>query len=226
MKQSDAVKFLYRDLEIVSSDLVLKDYDQVFEEEMQEFFPFNETIMDWLVKLYASEKYASFDEHKLSLYYEKDHPFLFIRDLAHINSWNLGHTSVERRDHITGLMFSGTPQYAMEATFAMCRPSRIGEPVSQWFDFKQAMNNAELAPLSDVSAQAWKAGAMFFLYFHLSGDAQNINRDELVELMEPYRETVDIAMHEGDQRLRQELGRITRMLRGDNTQEMLDRFHV
>ena len=108
MKQSDAVQFLYRDLKVATSNLVLENYDQVFEEEMREYFPFNDTIMDWLTNLYKSEKYGAFDENKLSLYFEKDHPFLFIRDMAHMNCWNLGYQRADRRDHITGMMFSET----------------------------------------------------------------------------------------------------------------------
>lgn len=222
MKQSDAVQFLYRDLQIVTSNLSFKDYDLIFEEEMQEYFPFNETIMEWLRKLYASEKYSAFDEHKLSLYYEKDHPFLFIRDLAHMNSWKLGFERQERRDHITGLMFSSNPLYALEATFCLCRPSQIGKEVSSWFDFKQAMTNLEKASPSEWKSQAWKACSMFYLYFHLSQDSDSIDRNDLLELISPYQETLETALIEGGEDLRQECGIITRVVRGQSAQTLLD----
>ncbi len=222
MKQSDAIQFLYRDLTVATSNLVLNSYDQVFEEEMQEYFPFNETIMDWLADLYKSEKYSSFDENKLSLYFEKDHPFLFIRDMAHMNCWNLGYQRKDRRDHITGLMFSGNPTYALEATLCLCRPSLINDKQSQWFDFKQAMTNLELTPATDLDAQAWKACGLFYLYFHLSGEGQNINREELLELLSPYMEAIEIAMYEGSEELRQECGRITRMVRFQDSQTLMD----
>lgn len=222
MKQSDAVQFLYRDLKVVTSSLALENYDSVFEEEMREYFPFNETIMDWLTNLYKSEKYGAFDENKLSLYFEKDHPFLFIRDMAHMNCWNLGYKRADRRDHITGLMFSSNPIFALEATLCICRPSLINEKQSTWFDFKQAMTNLETAPTDSVDAQAWKACALFYLYFQLSEDGQSVKREELIELLEPYIETIEIAMYEGSQDLRQECGRITRVIRAEDTQTMLD----
>ena len=221
MKQSDAVQFLYRDLKTVTSDLVMKDYDRVFEEEMEEYFPFNDTIMNWLKDLYKSEKYGSFDESKLSLYFEKDHPFLFIRDLAHMNCWNLGYRRKDRRDHITGLMFSGNPSYALEATLALCRPSLINEETSQWFDFKQAMTNLETVPTDDMLLQGWKACANYYLYFQLS-QGQPINREELYELLEPYIESIEVAQHEGSEALRQECGRLTQALRWQDTKTMMD----
>lgn len=222
MKQSDAVQFLYRDLKVVSTDLVLGSYNQVFEEEMQEYFPFSETVMDWLRQLYKSEKYMAFDENKLSLYFEKDHPFLFIRDMAHMNCWNLGYKRADRRDHITGMMFSENRSFALEATLCLCRPSLINETQSQWFDFKQAMTNLELAASSRLDEQAWKACALFYLYFHLSGEGQNIDRMDLLDLLEPYRETIEIAMYEGDQSLRQECGLITSLIRSENSQTLMD----
>ena len=222
MKQSDAVQFLYRDLQVASSHLALSSYDQVFEEEMREYFPFNETIMNWLSELYKSEKYSAFDEDKLSLYFEKDHPFLFVRDMAHMNCWNAGYKRSDRRDHITGLMFSSNPTFALESTLCLCRPSMINEKQSQWFDFKQAMTNLELASTTDLDAQAWKACGLFYLYFHLSDDGQNINREELMDLLEPYMETMEIAMYEGDQALRQECGQVTRMMRFQDSQTMMD----
>ena len=112
MKPSYLIQLLYRDFNLVTSELVLPSYDQVFEQEMREYFPFNETIIHWLMDLYGSEKYACFTETNLSFYFEKEHPFLFIRDLAHINGWNMGHRGDERRNHITGLMFSEKPLYA------------------------------------------------------------------------------------------------------------------
>lgn len=221
MKQSDAIQFLFRDLQVVTSHLVMPSYELVFEEEMNEYFPFNDTIMEWLTKLYKSEKYSAFDENKLSLYFEKEHPFLFIRDLAHLNSWNLGYRRKDRQDHITGLMFSENHQYSLEATFCLCRPSLVTEPTSQWFDFKQAMNILEFTPKDDVLAQAWKACALYYLYFQLS-DGQPIKRDEIFELVEPYLETIEIALHEGSQSLRQECGRITRSIRCQDSRTLLD----
>lgn len=221
MKQSDAIQFLYRDLQVVTSDLNLESYDVIFEEEMEDYFPFNETIMDWLTKLYQSEKYGAFDEDKLSLYFEKDHPFLFIRDLAHINCWNRGYRRKDRKDHITGLMFSGNPSYALEATLAICRPSLIEESTSQWFDFKQAMANLDYSPQDSVLVQAWKACALYFLYFQLS-QGQPINREELLDLLDPYRESIEIAMYDGNEALRIECGRVTKFLRYDDTKTILD----
>jgi len=222
MKQSDAVQFLYRDLKVVSTHLALDEYDRVFEEEMREYFPFNDTIMEWLQKLYKSEKYGSFDENKLSLYFEKDHPFLFVRDMAHMNCWNMGYKRKDRRDHITGMMFSENPDFALEATLCLCRPSLINEEQSQWFDFKQAMTNLELAPQANHDAQAWKACALFYLYFHLSGSEQSVSREELLELLDPYRETIEIALHEGDEFLRQECGRVTGLMRTQTSQTFMD----
>jgi hypothetical protein len=222
MKQSDAVQFLYRDLQVVTSRLVMDNYDLVFEEEMQEYFPFNDTIMDWLKKLYQSEKYGSFGEKQLSLYYEKEHPFLFIRDLAHINSWNQGYYRKERRDHITGLMFSESRTYALEATYALCKPSMIKEDQSQWFDFKQAMQNLEQAPMSNMDAQAWKACSLFYLYIYLSRDGQEINRQDLIDLLEPYIETLEVALYEGDDTLKQECQLVTQVMRTEDTQTFLD----
>lgn len=221
MKQSDAVQFLFRDLKVVTSHLNLSSYEQVFEEEMNEYFPFNETIMEWLTRLYQCEKYSAFDENKLSLYFEKEHPFLFIRDLAHLNCWNLGYKRKDRQDHITGLMFSSNLNYALEATFCLCRPSLVSESTSQWFDFKQAMNILEQAPQNDFNIQAWKACSLYYLYFQLS-EGQTIRRDELFELLEPYIETIEIAIHEGSQSLRQECRRITRAIRYQETRTMLD----
>ncbi len=227
MKQSDAVQFLYRDLQIVTSHLRVKDYDHLFEEEMREYFPFNDNIMVWLKNLYSSEKYSAFDEEKLSLYYEKEHPFLFIRDLAHMNSWNKGFQSSERKDHITGLMFSSTPQYALEATLCLCRPSLIHLQQSQWFDFKQAMTNLELAAQSDWTQQAWKACALFYLYFHLSDSSDNLFKEELKELVEPYEKTIEMALFEGTPDLKGECLRLSQMLSENTTSKtMLDGFKL
>lgn len=222
MKQSGAVQFLYRDLKVVTSRLALENYDSIFEAEMEEYFPFNETIMKWLSELYKSEKYGAFDKNKLSLYFEKDHPFLFIRDMAHMNCWNLGYRRGDRRDHITGLMFSSNPTFALEATLCLCRPSLIDETPSSWFDFKQAMTNLETTAKDNINAQAWKACAMFYLYFQLSQDGQSVSREELLELLEPYLETIEIAILEGNEDLRQECGRITRLIRAQDFQTILD----
>ena len=224
MKQSDAVQFLYRDLKVVTSNLVLDRYDMVFEEEMKEYFPFSDAVMKMLGDLYKSEKYGSFDENKLSLYFEKEHPFLFVRDMAHMNCWNLGYHRKDRRDHITGMMFSENRVVALEATLCLCRPSLIDQTQSQWFDFKQAMTNIEYASPSSLDEQAWKACALYYLYFHLSGDGQNISREELLELIDPYRETIEIALYEGDQVLRQECGRITNFIRNRQTLTLSDRL--
>ncbi len=222
MKQSDAVQFLYRDLKVTTTHLALDSYDQTFEEEMQEYFPFNQTTMDWLGTLYKSEKYGAFDENKLSLYFEKEHPFLFLRDMAHMNCWNMGYHKADRRDHITGLMFSGNATFALEATLCLCRPSLIGAQQSQWFDFKQAMTNLETASQLSLDAQAWKACALVYLYFHLSADGQSVQRDELLELLEPYMETLEIAMYEGSESLRQECGRVTSLVRYQDNQTLMD----
>lgn len=215
MKQSDAVQFLYRDLKVVTSDLLMDSYDLVFEEEMEEYFPFNANIMEWLGELYKSEKYGAFDESQLSLYYEKEHPFLFIRDLAFMNSWNMGYQRKDRLDHITGLMFSETPTYSVEATLCLCRPSLISEPVSQWFDFKQAMNNLEKIPEDDLFLQAWKACALYYLYFQLS-QGQPIEKNDLNDLLEPYKEAVETARHQGEKELVKECEVIKKFL--DSTQ--------
>ena len=189
---------------------------------MREYFPFNDVIMDWLTRLYKSEKYTSFDENKLSLYFEKDHPFLFMRDLAHMNSWNLGYHRKDRRDHITGLMFSENPSFALESTLCLCSPSLVDQEQSQWFDFKQAMTNIELCSNSSLDEQAWKACSLFYLYFHLSDEGQSISRQDLIDLLEPYRETLEIALYEGDQALRQECGIVTQLIRGKSNFSLTD----
>ncbi len=221
MKQSDAVQFLYRDLKVVTTDLLMDSYAQVFEEEMEEYFPFNSNIMEWLGELYKSEKYGAFSESQLSLYYEKEHPFLFIRDLAFMNSWNMGYRRKDRLDHITGLMFSETPTYSVEATLCLCRPSLIGEPVSQWFDFKQAMNNLEKVPEDDLFLQAWKACALYYLYFQLS-QGQRIEKNDLNDLLEPYTEAIETAWHQGEKELVKECEVIKKFLDSTNLKTTLD----
>lgn len=222
MNQTDALQFLYRDLQIVKSNLLIDDYDGLFEQEMQEFFPFSDEVMGWLNDLYSSEKYSSYDDNQLSLYYEKNHPFLFIRDLAHINNWYLGFESKERRDLITGMMFSGTPQYALEATICLCRPSQIRKDVSQWFDFKQAMGNLDFAADMDWSMQAWKACALFYLYFHLSDNIQSVQQDEVKELISPYIETIELAKVDGSDLLKQECAIVEHATTAQNTQHIVD----
>lgn len=192
MQQSEALRFLKRDLTIVTSHLHMKDYPQLFEEELQEYFPFNQQILDWLSEIYQSEKYEAFDEDKLSLYYEKKHPFLFVRDLAHMNSWNMGHQEqVLRLNHITGLLFSGNSNLAAEATVCLCRPSRIKKPAGSWFDFKQAMQNLEHLDESEYRFQSLKASALFYFYFHLSDEGTEIVPEDLVDLLEPYKEAIE-----------------------------------
>lgn len=222
MNQTEVLQFLYRDLQIVKSNLLIDDYDGLFEQEMQEYFPFNDDIMVWLTDLYASEKYSSYDESQLSLYYEKNHPFLFIRDLAHINNWYLGYDAKDRRDHITGMIFSGTPQYALEATICLCRPSQIKKEVSHWFDFKQAMTNLDFAGSMDWSMQAWKVCGLFYLYFHLSDSSQSIQQEDLLELISPYVETIEIAKIEGSHLLKKECAFIEHAITAKNTQHIVD----
>lgn len=224
MKQSDAVQFLYRDLQIVSSHLRLKDYDVLFEEEIREYFPFNENIMAWLRGLYAGEKYSAFDEEKLSVYYEKEHPFLFMRDLAHMNNWSAGMNSAERKDHITGLMFSNTPQYALEATLCLCRPSLIHLQQSQWFDFKQAMTNLEYAGSTEWSLQAWKGCALFYLYFHLSEKGSTLFKNEIEELISPYSKALEMGIYGEDDDLRKECTILNKMLAETQSRTLLDGF--
>jgi hypothetical protein len=226
MKQSEAVEFLYRDLQIVTSHLISKNYDQIFEEEMQEYFPFNENIMVWLRELYTSEKYSFLDKNKLSLYYEKEHPFLFVRDLAHMNAWNLGFERKERRDHIAGLMFSSQSTYSLEATFCLCRPSQILKEVSTWFDFKQAMTNLEKVDPAHWHEQAWKACSLFYLYFHLSEESETIKTSEIEELIEPYRNTIEIALIEGNENLKSECLMMKKALGAKSTQALIDELRI
>lgn len=221
MKQSDAVQFLYRDLKVVTTHLLLRDYDSVFEEEMEEYFPFNPSIMSWLGELYKSEKYGAFDESQLSLYFEKEHPFLFIRDMAFMNSWNMGYKRKDRMDHITGMMFSENPSYCVEATLCLCRPSLIDEPVSQWFDFKQAMNNLEKVPQDDLFLQAWKACALYYLYFQLS-QGQSIEKSDLLVLLDPYQETIETALYQGEDELIKECRLIKNFLSSKSLKTTLD----
>ncbi len=192
MQQPEALHFLKRDLTIVTSHLHMDNYAQLFEEELQEYFPFNPQILEWLSEIYQSEKYEAFDEDKLSLYYEKKHPFLFVRDLAHMNSWNMGHQDQELRlNHITGLLFSGNTSLAAEATLCLCRPTRIKKNAGSWFDFKQAMQNLEHLDESEYRFQSLKASALFYLYFHLSDEGTEIVTQDLVDLLEPYKEAIE-----------------------------------
>lgn len=215
MKQSDAIHYLYRDLKTVTTSLVIPGYDLIFEEELQEYFPFNTAIVEWLTKLYGSEKYNQLDKEKLCLYLEKEHPFLFVRDLAHMNSWRLGFVRKDRRDHITGLMFSENPNMALEATLCLCRPTHITSEQSHWFDYKQAMTNLEQEVEGDWTIEAWKASAYCFLYFYLTAQGQPIQRAELMEVLEPYLPMIERGAREGSESLRQECGLITRLFRTD-----------
>lgn len=225
MKIAEAAHYLSHDFQVVTQHLCLNDYAPIFEEEMQEYFPFSEDLLGWLKELYCSEKYNSLSPSQLSLLFEKDHPFLFMRDLAHMNSWNLGYRSPLRRDHIAGLMFSSNNTFALEATFCLCRPSLIGEKESQWFDFKQAMTQIEKSIDMDFKVQAWKACALFYLYFHLS-EGQAIDRQELFELLEPYIESIEIAMYEGTPELKKECTLVTKTLQSQNSKTLLDCFSL
>ncbi|MCB0379120.1 MAG: hypothetical protein KDD33_11575 [Bdellovibrionales bacterium] len=222
MRQSDAIQLLFKDLRIVTNSLILKDYGLIFEEEMQEYFPFKEAIMDWLTELYSSEKYQNLKADQLCLLYENDHPFLFIRDLAHMNSWRNGFQRKQRQDHITGLMFSENPTMALESTLCLCRPSLVLENQSQWFDFKQAMNNLDSYVSDEWEVQAWKGCAFFYLYFYLTGEGQTPERAEVIQLIEPYREAIDYGLYHGDQALRQECGVMTRIFRNNDSMTPVD----
>lgn len=215
MKQSDAIQYLYRDLKVVTSSLVLSGYSYIFEEELQEYFPFSESIMEWLTGLYSSEKYSQLDPEKLCLYFEKDHPFLFVRDLAYMNSWRADFHRKERRDHITGLMFSGNPAFALESTLCLCRPSQIKLEQGSWFDFKQAMTNLDAEVDGGWEVDAWKACAYFYLFFYLTEQGQPIQRAELMEVIDPYLPLIEKGCHSENQSLRQECGIITRIFRND-----------
>jgi len=227
MQQSEALNFLKRDLSIVTSHLHMDDYPQLFEEELQEYFPFNQQILDWLAEIYQSEKYEAFDEDKLSLYYEKKHPFLFIRDLAHMNSWNLGHQDQELRlNHITGLLFSGNSNLAAEATLCLCRPSRIQMPAGSWFDFKQAMANLEHLNESNYRFQSLKAAALFYLYFHLSDEGTAVVAEDLVDLLEPYEEAIERGRLFGTSDLKKECAILARVFSpGLSGRTLLDSFN-
>jgi hypothetical protein len=222
MQQSEALSFLKRDLQIITSQLELGDYPQLFEQELQEYFPFNEQTLDWLSEIYQSEKYEAFDANKLSLYYEQKHPFLFIRDLAHMNSWNQGYQQhSQRRDHITGLLFAGNSQMALEATFCLCRPTRINEPTGTWFDFKQVMENLDHVDESFYNQQALKAGALFYLYFHLSDSSHLIVTQDLVELVSPYREAIERCQLHGSAALKRECELMSQLFRPDQVNRTL-----
>lgn len=205
MTSEETLTFLKRDLSLVSTDLELEGYEPLFEQEVSEHFPFAPHILQWLADLYSSEKYACFDEDKLSLYYEKKHPFLFVRDLAHINAWNQGYQDhKDRLNHVTGLLYSGEPLLATEATLALCRPSRIQKPCGDWFDFKQAMGNLDFLQEDKPQHQALKASALFYLYFHLSDDEATIFGEDLVELIGPYEEAIASAYYWGSPVLKKE----------------------
>ena len=84
------------------------------------------------------------------------------------------------------------------------------------------MTNLELVPTDSMNSQAWKACALFHLYFQLSGEGQVIQRDELIELLEPYIESIEVAMYEGCEDLRQECGRITHLIRYQDSKTIMD----
>ena len=212
MDGSKYLQKLKHDFEMATSQLVMPGYPALFEEELSEYFPFSEPIVDLLEKLYQSEKYISLKPSAMSYYLEEEHPFLFLRDLAHINSWNLGLYNKKRLDHIAGLMFSLEPVYAQEATLAICRPSLIDHEVSQWFDFKQAMKLLDVLPNDDVLLQAWKGCANYYLYFQLSKGHPVLGED-LQTLLEPYVTALEIAMHHGRDDLKSESELVMRSLR-------------
>ena len=66
-----------------------------------------------------------------------------------------------------------------------------------WFDFNQAMGNLDRHCDSGLSSQAQKACALFFLYFHLSEEGQEVQRQDLLDLLSPYMDTLNVVENHG-----------------------------
>ena len=222
MRQCDIIRFLFRDLKESTSNLILGEYPNIFEEEIQEHYPFEEEISKWLLKLYQSEKYNVLEGADRSLLFEKSHPFLFVRDLATLNNWRGGYHNAQRRDQVTGLLFSMTEDIAFETTIALCQPSLVDEPKSKWFDANQAMANLDFNTDDNKTAHAWKACAYYYLYMHFTSKEQPPNGDELAGMLNPFRRAVDYGFYNGDIQLKHQCGIVNEALAPEQFQTLND----
>jgi|GEM_PF-2935972 len=224
MRQCDIIRHLFSDLKESTSQLVLGDYHNLFEKELQEHYPFSPDIENWLIELYKSEKYESLENEDRSLLFEKAHPFLFLRDLATINNWRQGFVGDKRRDQISGLFFSMTPEVALEASLALCQPKFVGESVSPWFDASQVMKNLEFQPGDSLDVDAWRGCAYFYLYMHFTNSEQPPQQDEIYVMMDPFRTALDHGRWKGNKALRAECQKTLRALEPEKFQTMIDRI--
>lgn len=213
MRQCDIIKLLFRDLKDASSELILKDYNNLFESEMKEYFPFSEEILGWLKELYTSEKYNELQGRDRSILLEKAHPFLFVRDLASMNAWQQGFMSDERKDHISGLLFSQTPSLALEATLCLCRMTHQDLKQSSWFDINQAMKNLEYSPNDSHELKAWKGCAYLYLYLALTDSDHLPDRQEVEQLLEPFMESIEYCRRHGSYNLHKQCKIVCNMVR-------------
>ena len=212
MRQCDIIRFLFQDLKESTSHLLLGDYHSLFEEEIKEHFPFNDEIQGWLEELYRSEKYNTLEGSDRSLFFEKSHPFLFVRDLATLNNWRMGYFNTQRRDQVTGLLFSMTEETALEATLGLCRPSLVDQKQSQWFDADKAMKNLELSVDGSENLDAWRGCAYYFLYMFFTSRDYPPSQGELRQMLGPFREAVDLELWKEGGSLKKECQIVDRAL--------------
>ena len=224
MRQCDIIRLLFNDLKESTSQLILGDYHDLFEQELQDHYPFNKEIEAWLVSLYQSEKYNTLEGDDRSLFFEKAHPFLFLRDLATLNNWRQGFGDDKRRDQVVGLFFSMTPDIALEASLAICRPSRLGLPVGSWFDAKQVMKNLEFQPDARPDVEAWRGSAFHFLYMFFTSPEQPPKQEELFVMLEPFQKALDFGFYHGGPQLKSECALALKALECQPYETMMDRL--
>jgi len=224
MRECDYIRLLFTDLQEITETLVLDDYPPLFEEEVQENFPFSIEVKYWLKELYTSEKYEQLKGGDRILFFEKSHPFLFLRDLATIHNWNAGYRRAERRDQISGLLFSMTKEVAFEATVALCQPNMVGQPVSQWFDEEKVIKNLEWGSSEPSKAMAWKACAYYYLYLHFANSANPPKHDEMMAMLDPFLNALDYGRWQGDQRLKKACEQVLTILEPQKYQTLVDKL--
>lgn len=222
MRECDFIRMLFSDLNEVVQGLALEGYPPLFEEEVQENYPFSVEVKFWLKELYASEKYQTLTGPDRILFFEKSHPFLFLRDLATLHNWNVGYRRAERRDQITGLLFSMTKEVAFEATLALCQPNMVGQPVSQWFDESQILKNLDLDVEGNPTAQAWKACAFYYLYLHFANRAQPPKHGEMLAMLNPFLNALDYGRWQGEERLKKACEQVLSILEPQKYQTLID----
>ena len=198
MRECDYIRFLFNDLKESTSHLLYREYHTLFEEELQGHYPFTDETKHWLKELYVSEKYRDLSGEDRSFLFEKTHPFLFLRDLATMNNWRRGYMGQTRRDSIAGLLFSMTPEVALEAALALAKPDLVGQPVSQWFDANQVMKNLDYPMENQPILGAWRACAYYFLYMHFTTKEQPPQRDELHAMLLPFLGSLDFGRWQGE----------------------------